>query len=104
MFDDKLVTIIQGLIFLLINVELLFQLLRIMRDPVNTQHDKSHSQCDTMYHLFFVMLLVIHYASLSGLPFFAKYVQVLNKSLAQKLNFVILKYIGGALMMQTVVG
>ena len=75
-----------------------------MRDPVNTQHDKSHSQRDTMYHLFLVMLLVIHYASLSGLPFFAKYVHLPNKSSAQKLNFVILKNIGGTLMMQTMVG
>ena len=50
------------------------------------------------------MLLVIHYASLSGLPFFAKYVHVLNQSSAQKLNFVILKNIGGTLMMQTMVG
>ena len=75
-----------------------------MRDPVNTRHDKRHSQHVTTYHLFFVMLLVIHYASLSGLPFFAKYVHVLNQSSAQKLNFVILKNIGGTLMMQTVVG
>ena len=75
-----------------------------MRDPVNTRHDKRHSQHVTTYHLFFVMLLVIHYASLSGLPFFAKYVHVLNQSSAQKLNFVILKNIGGTLMMQTMVG
>ena len=97
MFDDKLVTIIWGLIFSLINVELLFQLLQNMRESVNTQHNKRHGHQYTMYHLFWVMW----YESLLAqdiftcIYFYCKVCKVcIHKSSAQKLNFVILKIYG----------